>query len=253
MAELTGVTITGADDTTSLLDLVALSHEFPFVEWGFLLGRGIGPGTAIGDGLPRFPSHAWLRAFASLADPEPRVRYALHFCGGFVASAIRGEDPAGSGDLHLFTQHSAARIQLNFRGREQHVDVPALAAWMKSRPHQKVILQLGGTIGGAVFEHMRQYVPGVQGLFDRSGGRGTVPGAWPTPKSVASYGYAGGLGPKNLSVEWPLISAAAGDRRVWIDMETGVRDDADETLDLGRARAALEWAAPVIAEAGPRG
>lgn len=33
---LTRVTITGADDAVEPAELQALSHEFPFVEWGIL-------------------------------------------------------------------------------------------------------------------------------------------------------------------------------------------------------------------------
>ena len=33
------VTITGTDDSTNMADLVALSREFPFVEWAILVSE----------------------------------------------------------------------------------------------------------------------------------------------------------------------------------------------------------------------
>lgn len=53
------VTITGADDSTDISQLVELSQEFPFVEWGILVSRR-------SEGGPRFPSREWI-------DAEPRI------------------------------------------------------------------------------------------------------------------------------------------------------------------------------------
>jgi hypothetical protein len=33
------VTITGADDSTSIDEMLALSRRFPFVEWGILVSK----------------------------------------------------------------------------------------------------------------------------------------------------------------------------------------------------------------------
>ena len=36
------VTLTGADDSVNPEDLIAISKEFPFVEWGILIGSNTG-------------------------------------------------------------------------------------------------------------------------------------------------------------------------------------------------------------------
>lgn len=67
---LTGVTISGADDGVTFPSLLALSAEFPFVEWGVLVsGRS---------GRPRYPSVWWLAGIRGV--PGVR-RYAYHACG----------------------------------------------------------------------------------------------------------------------------------------------------------------------------
>ena len=43
--------------------------------------------------------------------------------------------------------------------------------------------------------------------------------------------YAGGLGPDNLEEELKRIEEVAGDRTIWIDMETKVRSDGDRIFE----------------------
>jgi len=60
------------------------------------------------------------------------------------------------------------------------------------------------------------------------------------------HGYAGGLGPENLAEQLPLIGQAAGDCRIWVDMESRVRSDNDRQFDLAKVRKCLEIAKPFI-------
>lgn len=88
-------------------------------------------------------------------------------------------------------------------------------------------------------------------LFDTSGGAGIVPRVWPIPlASIPYHGYAGGLGPETLERELERIAEAAGDTRVWIDMERRVRSEDDERLDLDKVRRVLALCEPLVRAAG---
>jgi hypothetical protein len=55
---------------------------------------------------------------------------------------------------------------------------------------------------------------------------------------------AGGLGPDNLKEVLYSLSALVGDSQVWVDMESRVRTEDNERLDLDKVRVCLEIAAP---------
>jgi hypothetical protein len=92
----------------------------------------------------------------------------------------------------------------------------------------------------------------IVGLFDVSGGAGILPGAWPKPffmlddEQYDYHGYAGGLGPDNLTEQIPLITKSADGARHWIDMESGVRSKNDVEFDLAKVRRCLEIAKPFV-------
>lgn len=81
-------------------------------------------------------------------------------------------------------------------------------------------------------------------LFDGSGGWGKTPESWRAAEGRAC-GYAGGLNPENLEAAIPQIKAAAGDARVYLDLESGARD-ADNRFDLAKVERILEIVAPHI-------
>ena len=71
---LTCVTITGADDLTDVGDLAILSHEFPFVEWGILIGSN--------EDVERFPSRMWIQQLIKAREGmNNEMRLSLHVCG----------------------------------------------------------------------------------------------------------------------------------------------------------------------------
>lgn len=59
-------------------------------------------------------------------------------------------------------------------------------------------------------------------LLDTSGGRGISPSAWKTPETLKAIGFAGGLGPDNLTAELRMISQIARPGW-WVDMEGKLR------------------------------
>jgi hypothetical protein len=262
------ITITGADDTTDISALLDISREFSCVEWAVLYSRH--------EGRPRFPSAAWreklLTAATGFAVPSNLdVQLSAHLCGGYVRALLLGEPVRGDWQRPEF-----ARVQLNFHGEQPTYAFSAFQAALRDRPAlrgQSWIFQIDGvndflfeeTLTLAAIAPMDHLPPeheavgpmlataraGIEvvPLFDASHGAGVSPNAWPAARyrdaedRLLYHGYAGGLGPENIADELGKIAAAAGDARVWIDMETRVRTDDLAALDLGKVRSVLKAAA----------
>lgn len=244
MKILDRVTFTGPDNSIKPEDLLALSREFPFVEWGILASAG-----QTGK-CPRFPDTSWIEALQKLHGQND-MNLSLHLCGRWVRELLKGRVIFSRDLLHSFQ-----RVQLNFHAEKSLCDpeqfVSALI-WIGD-PRQ-FIFQIDGGIGNehleAVFAYAGEVVDAVA-LFDISGGAGILPERWPKPLYFASaneyryHGYAGGLGPNNLEEQLPLILEAADGGRIWIDMETRVRSGDDKIFDLDKVRRCLEIAAPYV-------
>jgi len=236
------VTITGADDGTPPEKLAELSKEFSFVEWGILA-------SASSMGSPRFPSMDWMLTYRGIARRE-NLKASLHICGRWLRQLMLGE-PAQ--ELWTIIDH-CQRAQLNFHGQNipMKLDrfVNALVD-LSSDGQREFIFQIDGNLGAqficdvAAEDKCLECLP----LFDCSHGAGILPGEWPTPFDPDyAHGYAGGLGPDNLAEQLPLIGKAAGDCRIWIDMETKVRSEDDRQFDLAKVRRCLEICAPFVAK-----
>lgn len=254
------VTITGADDSISAADLIPLTEEFPFVEWGILASY---KNTIMGDGTPRYPSPRWITDLQSLAETTGKLpRLALHINGLWVRNMLIGTLSLPQELLHCF-----ARVQLNFHAERTECRPEEFAKCLKLMPGHDWIFQLDGASGNKHLDAANEWEVGhCYGLFDVSGGAGILPERWPEPiyldcqpgesgcgvESWDYCGYAGGLGLENLADQIPLIlKAAAGRRytnegRIWIDMETRVRSNSDRQFDLVKVRRCLEIAAPYI-------
>lgn len=228
---LMGCTLTGVDDSTDIGWLCALAAQFPLVEWGVLYSD-----SRAGEG--RYPSKAWLDALDSRLRETRGLRAALHVCGSAVHDLL-----AGRLDLQRRVE-PYERIQLNLNADE--TDLPALRQWVQAHPHKTVITQHNET--NQHLWKMLADMPNHAVLFDRSRGTGRSPVHWPTTLRAQQdlvggiwapvCGYAGGLGPANLMVQLPLIDAAAGSEKFWVDMESALRDNNDR-FHLGLAKMAL--------------
>jgi hypothetical protein len=248
------VTITGADDSVSPHALAGLAADFPFVEFGILASAT----KSVGE--PRYPTLAWMDTFRELAMSK-RLRASLHLCGRWTRLLMIGEiEP-----IVLQLANGFGRIQLNFRPDKTPCE-PSKAMKALDRVRRcsvfgrdlEFIFQLEGVHGNDRLEDIAvDYVNAygepcnMVGLFDMSGGAGRLPGKWPAPmyhnEGVFDYhGYAGGLGPDNLAEQLPLIGEAAGETRIWVDMETKVRSDNDRQFDLAKVRRCLEICKPFV-------
>lgn len=233
LAELTTVTLTGADDANDPAVLAALSAKYPFVEWGILIGSHSGQ---------RFPSVGWIKSLL-----EERVsggntmRLSLHICGRHLRDIAAGRsaltDFIGPG-LCGFD-----RCQLNWHGEKQgDIAENILAAFCNLAPWEpEIIFQLDGVNGDLASGCIRRFR--CSGLFDLSHGAGVLPDQWPHARAEFSCGWAGGLGPENVASQIVAIRDRAYGP-FWIDMETRIRTDG--RFDLAKCYDVLDQMQPFV-------
>jgi hypothetical protein len=209
------VTFTGADDSTSYEDMLALSYDHP-VEFAILFSKSR-------EGAARYPTKSWIDGLAGMD-----LSLAAHICGEWAAQVVENGVSDVDDRLGLFD-----RIQVNTASA---FDLDLICAW-KERLHKmhgrefRIILQTRNTFPED---------PRVEWLFDASGGRGIEPTSWPAPpeNEDVRFGYAGGMGPDNVE---DIITAINSDEPYWIDMETRIRN-AEDLFDIDMCRKVCELA-----------
>lgn len=228
------VTITGADDYTSIDEMIYLSKHYPFVEWGILVMDDCT--------RPRFPSKQWI------AELPEKLKLSVHLCGQYVHDILEGNL---KGENIFWNEkgqidNKFKRVQINTHGILHNYDAQAAAMLIDSYPAKHFIFQYDEVNKQALLDIYskvkRKFA--IEALFDLSHGAGVLPSKWPNPFLNIKFGYAGGLGPDNLSDQIPkIIEASKGSEGdIWIDMETHVRTD--EKLDLQKVVKCLETAKP---------
>lgn len=224
------VTITGAADDTPVAELVALSKEFPFVEWGILVSWAQ-------EGSGRFPSRAWMDAFLASA-AEHNLNVSTHLCGSFVRDLLAGQ-LAWPGVPPIWAL--SRRIQINTHGKKLTWGLGMLRS-MDRLSDKQFIFQWDGVndrLAYVAYGHGSN----VAALFDLSAGAGILPERWSPPETAFPCGYAGGLGPDNVAEQLERIAEVC-QVPFWIDMERRVRSEDDSILDLAKVRRVLEICAP---------
>jgi hypothetical protein len=225
------VTITGADDSTSVPQLVDLSLEFPFVEWGILVSKKQ-------EGGYRFPARHWIDRFSDVA-ARNKMNISTHVCGRWVREMFIG-------DLDWNELPSCIevcqRVQVNTHA-ERHISTVGLIQSLQrltiwATQSKEFIFQWDG-----VNDHLAYAAHGcninTSALFDTSGGAGILPGSWPHNPAPFPCGYAGGLGPDNVVGQVKKIEAICP-HDYWIDMERRVRTPDDSSLDMDAVRKVLK-------------
>lgn len=224
-------TVTGADDSIRPQDLVSLTRDFPYVEWGLLLSQH-------NEVAPRFPSRKWLSEVVELQLP-----LSGHLCGRWVRDLVLNGEWSFLEAMPEPIWQRFSRLQLNFADRFHYAEDRFLSAlqsqnfcyiFQSGEQHETLLkaVQLGINA-----------VP----LFDLSGGRGILPKNWPAPLPGLMCGYAGGLGPDNLDEQLARLEEIAGDAEIWVDCESRVRTP-EERLDLGLVEKYLTIAGRWIAD-----
>lgn len=234
--KLKTVTITGADDNTDIQQMMDLSAEFPFVEWGILISK-----KRSVNGFARYPSYKWVELLISnsLASKN-RLHISTHVCGSWVKDMLVGD--LDWRDLPWCYEYGQ-RIQINTHG-EPHVSTTGLLRSLFAFKKTEFIFQWDG-VNNLLPYAVLAYGCKVSALFDRSGGAGVLPDRWERPSNEFWCGYAGGLGPDNVVDQVKNIELVC-DKPYWIDMETRVRT-ADDKLDMNKVREVLESMKPFVA------
>lgn len=209
--------LTGADDAVDINQLSALSARFPFVEWAILYSP-----TRLG--TPRYPSLAWINAFHAAL---PGVQKAIHLCGDAVLQFEQGLLDALIAPFN--------RVQLNFNANRYKGELAKLAeAVARLKNHEFIVQHNAANENALSFFNASHHAV----LFDASGGRGKLPERWIAPLLGRFCGYAGGLSPETLETALPAIQAVSHGLPLWVDMESGIRND-DDSFSLDKAEKVL--------------
>jgi len=220
-------TFTGVDEKTSIDEINNLTKEFPFVEWGILLSTSENSFL----GKSRYPSLNWLN------ENLPKLKnvantynssIALHVCGKETKELLAQSENSIALGLLPFVN----RVQINFFYKEHQIE--QLEKLCEKFPHINFITQHNNK-NTDLYKKISS--ENHQILFDQSGGRGIETTNWESPLENKVCGYAGGLGPNNISEQIELIKNVA-DRQFWIDMEGKIRTE--DFLDLNLCREVLE-------------
>jgi len=199
------ITFTGLDARTDMSIVHGISNLYP-VEWGVLF-------SPKRQGLePRYPG---MEVVDEIRKWSKDIRLAAHLCGRY-AQRVQARMPLQL-DLTGFK-----RAQVNCH----EPDAGAISDF--ARDHNVA----------AIAQHRNLRFPEderISWLYDKSGGNGLSPTAWPTCPEEGLYGYAGGMGPDNVVETLERINAKGS---YWIDMESKIRTD--DWLDLGKCLAVCE-------------
>jgi hypothetical protein len=229
---LTKVTITGADDSTDVSDLLGLSKEFPFVEWGVLVSWS-------SEGHSRFPTRNWINVLLQNS-LEQEINLSTHMCGRWVRDLMFGD--LDWSELPLVVDASQ-RVQINFHG-EAGLSHRDFIDNLKEKSPREFIFQWDGVNDHYSFAALLHGIK-VSSLYDISHGAGVLPDKWIKPSNYFATGYAGGLSPDNVVQNLYQINKICP-KDFWIDMETNVRTPEGQALDIKKVRKVLELCAPFI-------
>ena len=227
------VTVTGADDTTDIEEMVTIQKEYPFVEWAILVSAG--------RKSPRFPSMDWIKALSGKG-----LKLSLHLCGRYVNEIL-------AGDMSFIAFHLSEvwnmfdRVQINTHGISHEADLPGMVILMNNFSGKEFIFQFDNQ-NSATVDYARAAGVKCSALFDLSHGDGILPSEWPKPIANIPCGYAGGLSPENVTSQLDNIKSLIGSEKIWIDAETHLRTYADhkDIFDLNKVRSFLSASKPYV-------
>jgi hypothetical protein len=254
---ISGITISGADDSVDPQDLYRLSDKYPFVEWGIL-------DHPDKYGKLRYPSREWIDKFDRYS---PRfVNSSLHLCG-------KAAEEYCNDNYFNFEQTAFSRIQINLTEdilKIHTADQIARILAVTSVVHPMIIQ--ANTITRPVLQALMKLpsARNVQILFDESRGKGAHPTSMRDLASryevffrISRCGFAGRITLANLPnviTEVQLVdnrlcfrrSFLTGERKfpptTWLDLESGARDD--NKFSLVRVEAILQTFEEMVMKRG---
>ena len=186
------------------------------------------------------------------------MKLAAHLCGSRVNEVLSGKDEF----VATLYKYGFKRVQINATAvngvdtSNLENSVVPLANLMKKYPQLEFILQKNEETKplceGMIQKSDNDVDPlkedgsngcfGAKGclpsnvtmLVDESKGTGILASSWPNPPKGYDIGYAGGIGPKNISKVLTDVMEAGNGRTIWIDMESSLRSlkDGLDVFDL---------------------
>jgi len=219
----------GADDSCSPELLSAVSERYLWIEWGVLFREDK-------QGTPRYASLDWVERLAAV-NYRRRMRLAGHLCSQYVTQILEGD---GSFVADMHRRVGFDRFQINATAAN-NVDTSSLGpetaerlrGVMLSLPSVEFIVQRNEETA-ELWRHLeRDPPPNLSFLFDESKGLGVAAAFWPPPPTTGvKFGYAGGLGPKNLEAQITKMAVAAPGETIWVDMESSLRTALEDGADI---------------------
>jgi phosphoribosylanthranilate isomerase len=227
----------GADDSVHVHQLALISQAYPLVEFGVLFRPDR-------EGTPRYASADWVTNLGRTARHMQTssghvMKLAAHLCGSRVNDLLEGR---GNEFLTYLQQTGFQRVQINATA-VNGVDtsrlaesVPVLWNVIQEYTELEFILQKNEEtkpLWQGIEELLASKpLDNVAVLLDESKGTGVLSSTWPKPSSLAKTGYAGGIGPDNVSrvvAEIVTVVRSSDDARTfWIDMESSLRSIKNE-------------------------
>ena len=239
----------GADDSVHPHHLVVIANCFPQVEFGVLFRPDK-------EGQPRYASTAWVMKLAEAAASSNRMsssgdmKLAAHLCGSRVNEVLSGD----TAFLLRLVKWGFRRVQINATA-VNGVDtsrlvesIPHVLDAMKAVPTLEFILQKNNETK-PLWQGLLDSVSGkppsnMSMLVDESKGTGVAATSWPSPPGGYEIGYAGGIGPNNISKVLCDVARAAQGFSFWIDMESSLRStkNGKDVFDLDKCYEVIEAA-----------
>ena len=219
--QLRSLGLCSADDSVHPNMLVILAKAYPFIEFGVLFRPDK-------EGQPRYASRDWVERLAQAVKFKSKgdtiMKLAAHLCSTRVNEFLSGDDTF----IRQLQKWGFQRIQINatvVNGVDTYKmeeSVPNALRVILKYPDLEFILQKNDETR-PLWEGFGQVPPNVSMLVDESKGTGLLCSSWPTPPEDYEIGYAGGIGPENITHVLQKIKEAAAGRSVWIDMESRLR------------------------------
>jgi len=235
--QLSLVGLTGWDETVSPKDVVSFLEKYPYAAAGIHFSEER-------RGEKRHPREPWVQELETeVKKLTMTTPYPLHLdahLGNKWSLQVASGDTDILGDVIDLTIFQ--RIQLNHIGKAQP---QAFLEGIQHFPNTTFIVSRSRTTEefcAAVDKLVtEQGITNVSFLFDSSWGQGETPEAWPEVSEGTPCGYAGGLGPDNLSAELEKLKETSKGQEVWVDMESKLRSKSD-LFSVGRCEQCMTQA-----------
>ena len=209
------ISLTGADDKTTVKELEYLSEKYSLFECAIL----IFPEAKSSN---RNPTAGWRKHLYKSSVKNK----AIHLCGTSI------NDFAQQKISIMQDIESVQRVQINLQPRWASEKLyENLIKVVEKNSHIEFITQYNEQ--NKPYFHYWENVVNHSYLFDGSLGKGICPDKWISPVKNKSCGYAGGLSSENIFENLSKIFGVANDEPFWLDMESGIRTDNNFDLKKG--------------------